>query len=185
MAELQLQSVNYPFVFAPARLPHSYKVLGSLSSSPIPPLPCLSSHATLCSFPAITSTMVCIPPFAHMQQRSLTWKQNALFNSALRQSTALRKDLDLFADSSSPNVALQGQISASLTSFSRTIDDYGKLAKQEPIQTKQEKAFERIKNFRGELDEYRESFQRIKSANEDVVCLLCLFSHRTSGAQMD
>lgn len=83
----------------------------------------------------------------------------------------MRKDLDLFAESSAPNAALHGQISASLTSFSRTVDDYAKLAKQEPIQTKQEKAFERIKNFRAELDEYRESFQRIKSANEDVVRL--------------
>jgi hypothetical protein len=56
-----------------------------------------------------------------------------------------------------------------LATFSRTIDDYGKLAKQEPVQTKQEKAFERLKNFRAELDEYRESFKRIKSANEDIV----------------
>ncbi|KAJ4289112.1 protein transport protein bos1 [Kalmusia sp. IMI 367209] len=64
--------------------------------------------------------------------------------------------------------ALQGQISASLTSFSRTVDDYAKLAKQEPVQTKQEKAFERVKTFKAELDEYRESFKRIKSANEDV-----------------
>ncbi|KAH4923221.1 hypothetical protein HBH74_120630, partial [Parastagonospora nodorum] len=59
-------------------------------------------------------------------------------------------------------------LNASLTTFARTIDDYGKLAKQEPVQTKQEKAFERLKNFRNELDEYRASFKRIKSANEDV-----------------
>ncbi|KAK7178967.1 hypothetical protein DPSP01_013986 [Paraphaeosphaeria sporulosa] len=93
---------------------------------------------------------------------------NALFNSALRQSTSIRKDLDLFADSATPSPALQGQISASLTSFARTIEDYAKLAKQEPIQTKQEKAFERVKNFRVELDEYRDNFGRIRSANEDV-----------------
>ncbi|PVH92362.1 v-SNARE protein-like protein Bos1 [Periconia macrospinosa] len=93
---------------------------------------------------------------------------NALFNSALRQSTALRKDLDLFADTATPSPALQGQITASLTSFSRTVDEYAKLAKQEPVQTKQEKAFERLKTFRGELDEYRASFNRIKEANEDV-----------------
>jgi Golgi SNAP receptor complex protein 2 len=99
---------------------------------------------------------------------------NALFNSALRQSTSLRKDLDAFASTPTPSPALQGQISASLTSFSRTIDDYSKLAKQEPVQTKQEKAFERVKTFRGELDEYRESYKRVKSANEDVVCLLPL-----------
>ncbi|KAJ4364432.1 protein transport protein bos1 [Neocucurbitaria cava] len=93
---------------------------------------------------------------------------NALFNSALRQSTSVRKDLDQFADSASPSPHLQAQLNASLTSLSRTIDEYGKLAKQEPVQTKQEKAFERLKNFRSELEEYRESFKRIKSVNEEI-----------------
>jgi hypothetical protein len=109
------------------------------------------------------------PPCCTYHKPLLTASQNALFNSALRQSTSIRKDLDLFADSSSPSPALQGQISASLTSFARTIDDYGKLAKQEPIQTKQEKALERAKTFKAELSEYRDHFGRIKSANEDVV----------------
>lgn len=93
---------------------------------------------------------------------------NALFNSALRQSTSIRKDLDAFAATPTPSPALTGQISASLTSFSRTIDDYSKLAKQEPVAVKQEKAFERLKQFRGELSEYREQFQRLRSLNEDV-----------------
>jgi hypothetical protein len=53
----------------------------------------------------------------------------------------------------------------------------GKLAQQEPVQTKQEKAFERLKNFRSELDEYRTSFKRIKSANEDVVRIVRLLRH--------
>ncbi|KAF1995314.1 protein transport protein BOS1 [Amniculicola lignicola CBS 123094] len=93
---------------------------------------------------------------------------NALFNSALRQSTSIRKDLDTFANSSTASPALQGQINASLTSFSRTIDDYAKLAKQEPVQTKQEKAFERLKNFKTELGEYREEFRRVKSVVEEM-----------------
>ncbi|KAL6704228.1 Protein transport protein bos1 [Coniothyrium glycines] len=93
---------------------------------------------------------------------------NALFNSALRQSTSIRKDLDQFADTAAPSPHLQAQLHASLTTFSRTIDDYGRLAKQEPVPTKQEKALERLKTFRAELDEYRESFRRIKSANEHV-----------------
>jgi hypothetical protein len=94
---------------------------------------------------------------------------NALFNSALRQSTSIRKDLDQFADSTSPSPHLQAQLHASLTTFSRTIEDYGKLTNQEPVQTKREKALERLKNFRSELDEYRASFRGIKNANEDVV----------------
>lgn len=116
-----------------------------------------------------STSMVCPPHSSAQRKQVLTPIQNALFNSALRLSTSIRKDLDLFADSSSPSPALQGQISASLTSFSRTIDDYAKLAKQEPIQTKQEKAFERVKNFKAELNEYRENFGRIKSVNDDVV----------------
>jgi Golgi SNAP receptor complex protein 2 len=87
----------------------------------------------------------------------------------LRQSTSIRKDLDQFADSASPSPHLQAQLNASLTSFARTIDDYGKLAKQEPVQTKAEKAQERLKTFRAELEEYRANFKRIKSANEDIV----------------
>jgi hypothetical protein len=98
-------------------------------------------------------------------------KQNALFNSALRQSTSIRKDLDQFADAASPSPHLQAQLNASLATFARTIDDYGKLARQEPVQTKAEKAQERLKTFRAELDEYRATFKRIKSANEDIVRL--------------
>ena len=107
----------------------------------------------VCPYPT-ASTIPHLPsPFLFFQTQTAyriltTDQQNALFNSALRQSTSLRKDLDSFADSASPSPALQGQISASLTSFSRTIDDYGKLAKQEPVQVKAEKAFERLRKFR-------------------------------------
>ncbi|KAH7072227.1 v-SNARE protein-like protein Bos1 [Paraphoma chrysanthemicola] len=93
---------------------------------------------------------------------------NALFNSALRQSTSIRKDLDQFADSAAPSPHLQAQLNASLTAFARTVDDYARLARQEPVQSKQDKAHERLKGFRAELDEYRASFRRIKAANEDV-----------------
>ncbi|EOD43310.1 Transporter bos1 [Neofusicoccum parvum] len=92
---------------------------------------------------------------------------NSLFNSALRQSTSIRKDLDAFAESTTLSPALLGQINASLTSFSRTIDDYNRLAKQEMVAAKQEKAYERIKNFRTELTDYREQFQRLKTENDE------------------
>lgn len=99
----------------------------------------------------------------------LTGRQNALFNNALRQSTSIRKDLDQFAEAAAPSPILQAQLNASLSTFARTIDDYGKLAKQEPVPTKQEKAFERLKKFRADLDEYRDSLKRTRSANDDVV----------------
>ncbi|KAI4276306.1 MAG: hypothetical protein LQ337_002573 [Flavoplaca oasis] len=93
---------------------------------------------------------------------------NSLFNSALKQSSAVRRDLDAFAEnpaSSSP--ALQGQISASLTSLSRTIDDYSETAKKELIPTKKEKAHERVKTFRSDLLDYRQTFNRLKKDRED------------------
>lgn len=65
---------------------------------------------------------------------------------------------------------LQGQIQASLTSLSRTIDDYAELAKGELVPTKQEKAMERIKNFRTDLADYRQTFSRLKKDREEAVC---------------
>lgn len=62
-----------------------------------------------------------------------------------------------------------GQISASLTSLSRTIDDYAETAKKELVAAKQEKAHERIKNFRGELADYRQTLERVKRDREDSV----------------
>ncbi|KAK2798939.1 hypothetical protein FQN50_008670 [Emmonsiellopsis sp. PD_5] len=94
---------------------------------------------------------------------------NSLFNAALKQSSALRRDLDSFAEApTTTSPAVQGQISASLTSFSRTIDDYSSLSKQELIPAKQELAFERLKNFRSELADYRQLFDRLRKEREDA-----------------
>lgn len=65
---------------------------------------------------------------------------------------------------------IAGQISASLTSLSRTVDDYSETSKKELITAKQEKAYERIKNFRTELLDYRKTFDLLKKDREDSVC---------------
>jgi hypothetical protein len=62
-----------------------------------------------------------------------------------------------------------GQIAASLASLSRTIDDYSALSKRELIPEKQEKAFERVKNFRAELQDYRQHFDQLRKEREDAV----------------
>ena len=62
-----------------------------------------------------------------------------------------------------------GQINASLTSFSRTVDDYNKLAKQELIPAKQELAYERVKTFRSELADYRAQLERLKQIIDEQV----------------
>jgi golgi SNAP receptor complex member 2 len=84
----------------------------------------------------------------------------------LKQSTAIKKDLSSIP--SSPTPAQLGSLSASLTSFSRTIDEYNGLAKQEIVKDKQEKAYDRIKNFRQELSEYREQFNVLKQQRDDA-----------------
>lgn len=106
---------------------------------------------------------------------------NTAFNSALKQSTSIRKDLSALvnpsytdADPSQPSPsaltpAALGSLSASLTAFARTVDEYNTLAKQELNPAKQEKALERIRNFRAELQEYRSQFDGLKAARDDAV----------------
>jgi Golgi SNAP receptor complex protein 2 len=61
-----------------------------------------------------------------------------------------------------------GQISASLTTFNRTLDSYADLAKTELNAAKKEKAEERIKSFRAELSSFRDEFKELKLQNEEV-----------------
>ncbi|CAK7204692.1 Protein transport protein bos1 [Sporothrix eucalyptigena] len=108
---------------------------------------------------------------------------NTAFNSALKQSTSIRKDLSslsaaLGADPSAPpqqhgqqppvSAAAFGALSASLTAFTRTVDEYNALAKQELNPAKQEKAYDRIRNFQTELGEFRAQFDSLKAAREDA-----------------
>ncbi|PLB42706.1 putative pyruvate dehydrogenase complex, dihydrolipoamide acetyltransferase component [Aspergillus candidus] len=66
------------------------------------------------------------------------------------------------------SVESTGQIAASLASLSRTVDDYSALSKKELIPEKQQKAFERTKNFRTELTDYRQHFDRLRKAREEA-----------------
>ncbi|KAJ5984700.1 hypothetical protein N7481_006799 [Penicillium waksmanii] len=94
---------------------------------------------------------------------------NSLFNSALKQSSAIRRDLDTFSQSpSTSSPALQGQIAASLASLNRTVDDYSALSKKELIPEKQQKAFDRVKNFRDELGDYRGQFDKLRREREEA-----------------
>ncbi|KAI9850717.1 MAG: protein transport protein bos1 [Thelocarpon superellum] len=93
---------------------------------------------------------------------------NSLFNSALKQSSSVKKELDAFAEAPTTySPALQGQISASLTSLSRTVDEYNNMAKREMIAAKQEKAYERVKTFRAEIGECRQQFEHLKAEREE------------------
>ncbi|KAK9238528.1 hypothetical protein V1525DRAFT_387431 [Lipomyces kononenkoae] len=94
---------------------------------------------------------------------------NSLFNHALKQSQSLKKDLDSFAGSpSTASLALQGQISATLATLQRTIDEYDAMARRELVPAKQDKAFARIRNFRTEAAEARTLFDKLKKDREDA-----------------
>jgi hypothetical protein len=54
-------------------------------------------------------TTWCVPKTLHARKAKLTDDQNSLFNSALKQSSSIRRDLDIFAESpSTTSPALQG-----------------------------------------------------------------------------
>ena len=64
-----------------------------------------------------------------------------------------------------------GQISTTLTSFSRTITDYANQSTAELNAAKKEKAQERIKSFKADLAAYREQFDSLKKQREDSISL--------------
>ncbi|KAI3330386.1 V-snare-domain-containing protein [Ustulina deusta] len=95
---------------------------------------------------------------------------NTQFNSALKQSTSIKRDFATLSSSPDgpPTPAALGSLSASLTAFSRTLDEYSALAKQELNPAKQEKAHERLRNFRNELTEFRAQADVLKAQREDA-----------------
>ncbi|KAL2825268.1 dihydrolipoamide acetyltransferase component of pyruvate dehydrogenase [Aspergillus cavernicola] len=90
-------------------------------------------------------------------QGKLSWELVGIWTGAVGALSAV----DYF-------VSNIGQIAASLASLSRTIDDYSALSKRELIPEKQEKAFERLKNFRVELQDYRQHFDQLRKEREDA-----------------
>lgn len=95
---------------------------------------------------------------------------NSLFNHAVKQLKQVKNELDRLevAPSDAP-LSLIGQISASLTSFQRTVDSYAVAAAKEVDPEKKRVADERLANFRGELQVARDRLKRLKAAQEDAI----------------
>ncbi|RDA84176.1 hypothetical protein CP532_3911 [Ophiocordyceps camponoti-leonardi (nom. inval.)] len=93
---------------------------------------------------------------------------NVLFNSALRQSRALRSELVDLNAKGAPTPSEIGNVSASLAAFSKTLDDYQNLSRQEIIQKKQEEAVERLKKFRLDLSDFRSQIDALKKARDET-----------------
>ncbi|KAJ9106311.1 hypothetical protein QFC21_001456 [Naganishia friedmannii] len=64
--------------------------------------------------------------------------------------------------------AIQGQILATLNSFSRVIDDYDQMAKKESKDEKREKALLRVQRFKEEHRELKSRFEQQKRQAEDA-----------------
>ncbi|KAJ0163108.1 Protein transport protein bos1 [Colletotrichum tanaceti] len=122
----------------------------------------LSAGLPIPSAASVTPHSIPIPPSMNVQ-----------YNSALRQSKAIRNDLEKLSSSAAQPAALTpaeiGNVSASLASFSKTIDEYNNLARQELVQKKQEEALERVKRFREDLSDFKSQVDSLKKAREDAV----------------
>ncbi|KAI1302716.1 hypothetical protein F5Y03DRAFT_396229 [Xylaria venustula] len=118
---------------------------------------CLTQWCAIPTFASATLFSDRLPPY-----------QNSQFNSALKQSTSIKRDLASLSSSpdGAPTPAALGSLSASLTAFSRTLDEYSALAKQELNPAKQEKAHERLRNFRSELTQFRNEVDALKAQRE-------------------
>lgn len=110
------------------------------------------------------------PPIRNAQPSVCVTKsppQSALYNSALRQSKSIRSDLASLTSTPGPNPALQGQITTSLTSFARTLDDYQRSVDVELVPEKATKGADRIAAFRADLLDFRAQFAELKHTKEE------------------
>lgn len=100
--------------------------------------------------------------------------KNVAYNSALRQSKALRAELSTLA---SPTPAQIGNVSASLSSFSKTLDDYANLANSEIVPKKQTEALDRVRRFREDLSSFRTQVDALRTERDES-------AHQSSRAEL-
>ncbi|RSL65202.1 hypothetical protein CEP54_004330 [Fusarium duplospermum] len=93
---------------------------------------------------------------------------NISYNSALRQSKSLRAELSNLNTKPQASPAEIGNVSASIASFTKTLDEYQSLARQEIVPKKQDEAFERVKRFREDLSDFRSQVDSLKKVREDA-----------------
>ncbi|KDQ53584.1 hypothetical protein JAAARDRAFT_136778 [Jaapia argillacea MUCL 33604] len=90
---------------------------------------------------------------------------NSLYTLGVRQTNSIQADLERLRNGDS-SASLLGQISASLSAMSRTVEDYDSMAKREMIKAKQEKAMMRVQKFRADYSEMRTQFEQLKTQEE-------------------
>ena len=93
---------------------------------------------------------------------------NSLYNLALKQTQLLHKDLSNFEHNyKDAPLSLQGQISTTISSLDRTLQDYSKLSINEHDPLKREKISIRISNFEKQLNDSKSLFQTIKRKKQN------------------
>lgn len=90
------------------------------------------------------------------------------YNSALRQSKAIRSELDALKSKGSPTPGEIGNVSVSVSSFSKTLDEYNRLTRQEIVPKKQEEGTERVKRFREDLSDFRTQIDGLRKARDEA-----------------
>ncbi|KAF9286560.1 protein transport protein bos1 [Mortierella alpina] len=93
---------------------------------------------------------------------------NSLYNHALKQVNVIQRHLEKFETGEDTSVALQGQITATVNAFKRSIDDYDAMAKKEMIDVKRERAFARVTKFREDYEAFNRNFAQLKSREEQL-----------------
>lgn len=89
---------------------------------------------------------------------------NSLYNQALRQFSSIQSDISrIDSEGDSALSTAFGPVTVSLSSLERTIDEYENLAKKELIQSKQEKALNRVSKFRTDYAELSSQLARLKA----------------------
>ncbi|KAA1477511.1 V-snare-domain-containing protein [Dentipellis sp. KUC8613] len=92
---------------------------------------------------------------------------NSLYTLGVRQTNSIQADLERLRNGEA-NASILGQVSASLTGLSRTIDDYDSMARREMIKAKQEKASARLQKFRSDYAELKKELERMTHEHADA-----------------
>lgn len=95
---------------------------------------------------------------------------NSLYNHGIKQTQLITKDLSAFEKnvSTSP-LSLQGSISTSLTSFKKTIKEYGDLIKQNHKDQNITKHETRLEKFNQDLQDFTKKFEDLKIQRENSI----------------
>ncbi|ODV84563.1 glycoside hydrolase family 17 protein [[Candida] arabinofermentans NRRL YB-2248] len=97
--------------------------------------------------------------------------QSLLYNSAIKQTQQLRKDLEIFENNpiNSP-LSIIGQITTTITTLTRTLQDYEDYILKQTLSLNESQKLKnenRLKNLKDELIEYKLKFQLFKKQRED------------------